>query len=239
MTQPTSSEDKVKPAPSPAAQAVAKPVALKAQPIGPGEIEQLMHQFPKGTMLAGLTLTEGLEVVTIMVGHVRFPDVSKADQTWLSVCGTVTPEGAYVIVLARNTTKKILVAKGTWWVDGQPPPPEEIGYMPPQAKVSPPSDPSQSPITTTARSPLDPPSAEPPQGMSPAYAAKNSVPHVAAAAGAPHLPPGAVMPGANEVCVLLSRQDVKRLLEAVKGVGLDIQISERPNLERRLEQALK
>jgi hypothetical protein len=164
-----------------------KPFECDPSPAMPGEIVQIIAQFPANTVLKGLVVGEGLVVRTVLVGRFRYP-ASEAD-SWESCLGKAVPDQAFVILLVENVTHETMIARATWYVsDGG---------------------------SQTASAPH--PMASPPPPMQPSLFAGKHAPAVAQKAAAPASGPKTVTPGTNEVAILLQRAECERLLWALTG----------------------
>ncbi len=211
-------------APSPAPMFKGSPIDVDPTAAAPGETVQLIHQFPPGTTLQGLVLGKGLEVVTVMVGRQKFPGDAP---TWQGCYGRPVPDQSYTILLARNVTDETVIARATWWVTSG-------GKAAPAPGVSATAStvPAAAPAGPTGGVALPvPPNTAYAQGVV-SYAHTGP----AAAASAEGLPV-AVIPGTNEVALLLQRSECERLVAALSG-GLAISDHERAPILRQLRSAL-
>ncbi len=96
---------------------VGDPYVVDPQPAAPGEVAQLFAKLSGGLKLCHMELSEGFEVVSILVGKLKFPS-SKAGSKWEDAYGTVVPEGSFTIVLAKNVSSETKVARATWYATG-------------------------------------------------------------------------------------------------------------------------
>lgn len=217
------------PAPAPAVPA-GRPIDVDPAAAGPGEIVQLDHLFPSGTVLRGLVVGEGLVVRTVLVGRFRFP-ATEADR-WESCYGMTVPDQAFTIVLAENVTHETIIARATWFVEGG-------GAQASHPMASPsvgvpvlPASPAPGASAQPASPPASPTAA--PQGAWPPTVSQVHVPPPPPAAP---VSPRAVTPGTNEVAVLLQRSECERLLSAITG-GAAVEHQHIPSIIRQLHAAL-
>ena len=96
---------------------VGDPYVVDPQPAAPGEVAQLFAKLSGGLKLCHMELSEGFEVVSILVGRLKFPS-STAGSKWEDAYGTVVPEGSFTIVLAKNISSDTKVARATWYATG-------------------------------------------------------------------------------------------------------------------------
>jgi hypothetical protein len=208
--QPSPVPEPVKAAPAPAIVPKGKPFECDPTAASPGEIVQLIAQFPAGTTLQGLVLGEGLVARTVIVGRFRYP--AAEGDTWESCFGKPVPDQAFVILLAENTTIETVIARATWYLG-------EGGAI------------------TSAPHPMASPAAAPPSMQPSLFAGKHA--SVTTAAPVPRAPAGpkAVTPGTNEVAILLQRAECERLLWALTG-GDPVEHQYQPSIIRQLHAAL-
>jgi hypothetical protein len=180
----------------------------------PGEIVQLIVQVTESFVLKNLSLTEGFEVVTVLVGRQAFPAPD-----WKSCYGQAAPAASFLMVLAKNATSEHKVARGTWLVGG-------AGGELPQPKPSVAAPQAVETSLPSAQKKEDPPSFSAGQQDS-SMVRPEPLQKV----------PLAVTPGTNEVCVLLQRSECQRLLEVLRG-GYPISEGEKPSILRQLEAAM-
>lgn len=96
---------------------VGDPYVVDPQPAAPGEVAQLFVKLSGGLKLCHMEISQGFEVVSVLVGKLKFPS-SKAGSKWEDAYGTVVPEGSFTIVLAKNVSSETKVARATWYATG-------------------------------------------------------------------------------------------------------------------------
>ncbi len=199
------------------------PVDCDPVAVAPGGIEQLIQESLAGVTLKGLVLAKGLEVVTVLVGKMRFPGPD--GPTWDACYGKVVPPGAFVIVLAKNTLPETTIARATWFVASP-------GGAPAGRAVQ------AVPVASLA---LAAPVAPVQNGPANAYPQASAVTVMTqptfAQAPAPPPVPGAIAAGTNEVVVLLQRQECERILRSLTG-GEPVPHHDHPSIVRQLTAAL-
>lgn len=199
------------------------PVAAK-----PGEIVQLvMPYLPAGTVLRGLVLAPGLRVATVIVGRQMFPVPNTPNGRWEDCYGTVVPTQSFLILLVENVTREHQIARATWYVTGDGVATLPASVQPANTYAAPAGSPA-APVVPAAVAAHDGHGGSHGHGQG-----LNLAPPVQ---GSPV--PQAVVPGTNEVCILIQRSECERLLASVLG-GPTITDHERPSIARQLDAALK
>lgn len=174
-----------------------------------GEVVQLFGQLPAGATIEDIEVSEGFEIVRVMLGIKQFPTADGAG-TWRDAIGKVVPPAAFTMALVQNKTGGPAVAEGAFWLSG----------------------------TDAVPAPIMQPIVQPgPVPVQHVPAAQIVAAH-AVAPPPPPRQSRTVTPGNNEVAVLMQRSECMRLLQALSG-GLAISDTERPSILRQLQASLE
>ena len=178
---------------------------MQGDAAAPGDVVQLLYKAPSTpTTLRGLVVGEGLAIERVFVG--------RSQLTQEEAMGQAIPPDSYLIVLAKNTTEEVIVAKAACVIEGDKLPnknPLGIQDLPQGAPTEP--------------KPLAP-------------VAVRSAPSPAPAPQAPVQ--SHIKPGANEILVLLSRGHAEELNRCLKAQALPHGATV-ADVTRRLDQALR
>lgn len=176
----------------------------------PNDTVQLLHKAPSSkSVLRGLVVSEGLEIERVFVGRSQL----SRDEA----IGKEIPPESYLIVLVRNVTEEVLIAKGSCLIEGDNLPSDNpLGVR----ELPPASGPSASPpIQVVAPVPVSPVPVSPPAAPVRAESPR-------------------ITPGANEILVLLSRGHAEELNRSLKTQMLPHGATV-ADVTRRLDQALR
>lgn len=194
-----------------AAKPKGRALKLDPAPIAPGEIGQLIVKLPSSADLLGVQIDEERgEVVRIIAGPYNCPtkDAEAEGRDHTDIFGKRIPGGAFVVVLVRNKTDAMGAFEGAIYVANEEKPPQKAPVVHGQGPGS-----GGRRATYPAPATQNRPTGFSPNGRKP------------------------VIPGTNEVAVLMKRGNCERLLALVKGQS-PIHDAERPAIIRELETAL-
>lgn len=84
--------------------------------VPPGEQQQLSIQFEKDVELTKFVPDNGLELVRVIAG--RGVNILP-DANGMFTLGQMVKAKAYVVAIVKNTTSRLIIGKGQWFVEGQ------------------------------------------------------------------------------------------------------------------------
>lgn len=187
-------------------------INLEPAACSPGDVGQLVVKLSSAADLMGIHVEAPGKVVRVIAGPFNSPtkEVEAEGGTWESIIGKRIPGGAHVIVLVKNEGPDVTALRGAIYVENEERPPAKPAIIHGQGPGSGGRrNTHQSPHTQQSR----------PTGV------------------APNRGRGPVVPGQNEVAVLMKRGNCERVLALVKG-GAPIHHSETQAIIRELENAL-
>ena len=191
-----------------------RPIDLTPTPILPGDTGQLIIQLTSRAEIAGVIVEEPGIIMQIIGGPHRHPIKEKGkpdDGTWEDFLGKTVPGGAHLIVIVKNPTDNMKVFNGVVYVTNEERPPAKKAVI---------------------------------QGTGPGSGARRHTGVVPAneqprptGVSQPLRGKGVVVPGVNEVAILMKRGNAERLLAMVKG-GAPVYDAEKPAIILELERGL-
>jgi hypothetical protein len=176
----------------------------------------------------------------------RFPGPD--GDRWEACYGKAVPDQAFVILLVQNMNADTAVARATWYVTTGTPgaviqrtpgpvmPSAAAAALPSQAVASPAAA-GANPFQTAPYAGQSQASPAPGSLTSPAVPAYGAAAQQSSQSSLAGLP-SVVVPGTNEVVVLLQKSECQRLVEALTPGGAPIDHHHQPSIMRQLLAAL-
>jgi hypothetical protein len=216
-----------------------------AEAAKPGQIVQLIKQWPSEVVLDTLELDPGFKLEMVMIGSQRVDSAEGCK-------GQLVKPGLWVIALAKNVTSEVKSGRGTWTVQGGEGtkgdvPAEEEPEMPSLLEEC---GPQVLDKLFPGKAPAPKPKAEEPEAVrmrigdaevvtdpnipqSPGF-----IPVAAPVMKEPETRTKAVTPGRNEVAVCFTREEARRLHDLLMK-NRPIFDVEKPSIVRKLQKAME